>query len=72
MKRELGQYFTITNPFELNVFKKWLNRVNNDSVYLEPFAGANNIPKLIKETGFNHCRKPLSLNNNGSHASLKP
>jgi len=46
MKRELGQYFTTTNPFELKPFTEWLGSFECDK-YLEPFAGANNIPLML-------------------------
>lgn len=48
-KRMLGQYFTITNPFETVGFYKWLADIPNlqDETILEPFAGGNNIPKMI-------------------------
>lgn len=52
-KRELGQYYTIENPFNHIFFKRWLNTSgysSNDTV-LEPFAGANNIPKLMSDAG---------------------
>lgn len=53
MKRENGQYYTITNPFNLTIFKIWFSnaKLSASDKILEPFAGANNIPKLIKETG---------------------
>lgn len=49
-KRLLGQYFTIANPFELNVFLQWFKSIDNisDEVLLEPFAGANNIVELVQ------------------------
>lgn len=55
-KRELGQFFTIGNPFELKPFAIWftkiLNKYNKPIKILEPFAGANNIPELIQSIGF--------------------
>lgn len=50
-KREKGQYFTITNPFDLNVFKQWLKNIPNLCTVLEPFAGSNNIVNLVHELG---------------------
>lgn len=49
MKKELGQFYTITNPFTLEPFVNWLNNISNikDIDVIEPFAGANNIPKMI-------------------------
>ena len=49
-KRLLGQYFTITNPFDVVAFYKWLEEIEEDikdATILEPFAGANNIPHMI-------------------------
>lgn len=49
-KKTRGQYFTVSNPFEHNQFKKWYNEfVKKDEILLEPFAGSNNIPKLCKQ-----------------------
>ena len=48
-KRNLGQYFTTTNPFTLEPFIKWYNAIPNitNEVLLEPYAGANNIVKML-------------------------
>lgn len=56
-KRELGQYFTIENPFSHPLFREWmaLSGYENVDVLLEPFAGANNILKLMAESGY-HCK----------------
>lgn len=48
-KKENGQFFTITNPFNLKIFKKWFNLVYNNETILEPFAGSNNIVKLVND-----------------------
>ena len=48
-KKENGQYFTINNPFKLKVFKSWFKYVYKKETILEPFAGANNIVKLVNE-----------------------
>ena len=50
-KRLFGQYFTITNPFETVGFYKWFNSIPNyeNEMILEPFAGGNNIPRMIKD-----------------------
>ena len=53
-KRLLGQYFTITNPFDTVAFYKWIEEMEgltNETIILEPFAGANNIPKMIIDAG---------------------
>ena len=52
-KRNLGQYYTTSNPFSHIVFKKWWNSIpdKEDLIILEPFSGANNIIKSIQEVG---------------------
>ncbi|WP_197021678.1 hypothetical protein [Ureaplasma diversum] len=52
-KKLNGQFYTITNPFKNNYFFKWYNNINKicpiqDLTFLEPFAGSNNIIKLIE------------------------
>lgn len=49
MKREFGQFYTITNPFTLHPFVEWLNTIPNikNIDVIEPFAGSNNIPNMI-------------------------
>lgn len=51
-KRELGQYYTIENPFNHPLFHEWMAFVDKDNQILEPFAGANNILKLVEESGY--------------------
>lgn len=48
-KKELGQYFTVSNPFTLKPFTDWLHSIPSyESLkYIEPFAGENNIPNMI-------------------------
>ena len=48
-QKQLGKYYTITNPFSLGVFKEWFSSIPNvsDLTILEPFAGSNNIVKLM-------------------------
>lgn len=55
-KRELGQYFTRTNPFSHPLFTEWmaLSGYDTEGVILEPFAGANNILKLMDESGYHN------------------
>lgn len=45
-KRTLGQYFTITNPFKTNAFFAWKKELPESKI-VEPFAGSNNIPKML-------------------------
>ena len=51
-KRELGQYYTIENPFIHPLFHEWMDFVDKNIPILEPFAGANNILKLVEESGY--------------------
>ena len=53
-KRELGQYYTQENPFNHPLFKQWMVETgySEDDTILEPFAGANNIPKLMSDVRF--------------------
>lgn len=51
MKRERGQFFTVSNPFKVNPFYNWYESIPLDvskEVLLEPFAGSNNIIQMIK------------------------
>jgi len=53
MKRELGQYYTVGNPFSLKPFKDWAQKANlKKEIVLEPFAGANNIISLLKDLDY--------------------
>lgn len=49
MKRELGQFYTVGNCFDLTPVRRWLDRLPR-GVYLEPFAGAGAIPRLVGHT----------------------
>lgn len=55
-KKLLGQFFTITNPFNIDVFYKWMKLIPEEKkqTLLEPFAGANNIVKMIESLGFSN------------------
>jgi hypothetical protein len=49
-KRRNGQYFTQYNPFDNKAFQEWSNECNlKDSLVLEPFAGSNNLIKMLQE-----------------------
>ena len=52
-KRELGQYFTCENPFSHELFQEWMKEIDESNVFLEPFAGSNNILKLVLDSGYN-------------------
>ena len=62
-KKNLGQYFTINNPFEFNLFKEWSKNIKENDILLEPFAGSNNIVKLIKDVGINNNWKCYDIDN---------
>ncbi|MGZ9761878.1 hypothetical protein ACXYRQ_00160 [Mycoplasma sp. 394] len=56
-KKRLGQFFTICNPFDNIIFFKWLkenNLLSHNIIYLEPFAGSNNIPFLLSQLNLNN------------------
>ena len=49
-KKEKGQYFTIYNPFDNEGFKEWSQQCNlTHQTILEPFAGCNNLIKMLQE-----------------------
>jgi hypothetical protein len=53
-KRVHGQFFTTTNPFNVNPFHRWLKGIRGykkESV-IEPFAGANNIVCMLSDLGY--------------------
>ncbi|MDE0092552.1 MAG: hypothetical protein OXN83_04635, partial [Oligoflexia bacterium] len=55
-KRSKGQYFTKGNPFGLKPFQKWLDKTNlSHGIFLEPFAGANDIVNTLDSMGM--CSK---------------
>ena len=52
-KRELGQFYTKGNPFGLHVFKEWTKKAGLwKNEVLEPFAGANDIIRMLAENNF--------------------
>ncbi len=51
-KRINGQYFTQYNPFDNQAFQEWSSESNlKDNIILEPFAGSNNLIKMLQEMG---------------------
>lgn len=49
VKRTNGRYYTTVNPFNLKPFKIWARKIKMDTHrILEPFAGANNVIKMLK------------------------
>lgn len=49
--KQKGKFFTENNPFVHPFFQEWMKEIPT-SVFLEPFAGSNNIPMLMSEAGF--------------------
>ncbi len=72
-KRVNGQFYTTVNPFIYEAFTSWIKLIDNfnDETILEPFAGANNIVKMIDDLGYNNKWKCYDLfpNNNSSSFS---
>lgn len=56
-KRLHGQFFTTTNPFNVDPFHKWIKNIPcyGELVILEPFAGANNIVQMIQDIGYSNA-----------------
>lgn len=52
-KKAKGQFFTITNPFDNDLFREWVGNIPNikNELLLEPFAGSGNIVRMIKDLG---------------------
>lgn len=50
--KEYGRYYTEGNPFTHPAFKDWYSLIPENAPIVEPFAGGCNIPRLLKETGF--------------------
>ncbi len=52
VKRQLGQYYTEQNPFLLRPFRAWAGSIGlPDRTVLEPFAGQNNLVRMLAESG---------------------
>lgn len=53
-KKQHGQFYTVTNPFTTPLFQQWLTQVPaaaKATPWLEPFAGSNNIVRLLADVG---------------------
>lgn len=50
-KKLNGQFFTVTNPFISNPFYVWFESIPEEKkkIIIEPFAGSNNIVKMIND-----------------------
>lgn len=62
-KKMKGQFFTITNPFNHDLFFKWIKKIENfnNKTILEPFAGCNNILDLMEEIGYTNKWKCFDI-----------
>lgn len=51
-KTKKGQFYTIRNPFNHPLVRKWFSLIPNpeSKLFVEPFGGANNIIALFEET----------------------
>lgn len=49
IKREFGQFFTITNPFEIIPFVNWFEKIKDNNSLVEPFAGSKLIVSHIED-----------------------
>lgn len=47
-KVKLGKFYTAINPFIGQAWNKFKAVIEDDEIILEPFAGSNNIPKMLK------------------------
>ena len=59
-KRQRGQFYTVSNPFDHPAFKSWAKdaRLREECV-LEPFAGSNSLIRHLEE--MNLCRSSISF-----------
>jgi hypothetical protein len=48
-KIELGKFYTTVNPFTGTAWNKFKKEIDEKDSILEPFAGSNNIPKMLPE-----------------------
>jgi hypothetical protein len=72
MKRELGQYYTIGNPFSLKPFLDWAKKANlKNEIVLEPFAGANNIITLLQELDYASNFKSFDIAPNADYIEYR-
>ena len=52
IKRKRGVYYTASNPFTLEPFREWCKEAGTAKArILEPFAGSNNIIRMLSELG---------------------
>ena len=58
-KRQIGQYYTVGNPFSVEPFRDWAKsaKLPNKEI-LEPFAGSNSLINMLELMGY--CRRSVS------------
>ena len=75
MDRATGRFYTKTNPFNHPLFFQWLSLLPQNVAVVEPFAGANDIPIMLREIGFNPVWKCFDINppidNNGFYVTKR-
>lgn len=70
LERKRGRVFTKENPFYYRPFKTWLQQFDYASVvWLEPFAGANNLIKML--ISMNICKNFASFDINPKDIEVK-
>ena len=63
-KIKKGVFYTETNIFKNKIFEKWFKRVikKSNNTVLEPFAGKNNIIKMLKENNLKFKYSSFDIN----------
>jgi hypothetical protein len=70
IKRKRGRIFTKNNPFKFDPFLFWLKQFDALSiVWLEPFAGSNNLIKMLMDMDL--CNKFASFDINPKNSEVK-
>ncbi len=62
-KKAKGQFFTITNPFDNDLFLEWFKNIPNikNELLLEPFAGSGNIVRMLQDIDFKNQWKCFDI-----------
>ena len=72
-KIRLGCFYTTQNIFSYPHFREWFNsalKESNDLV-LEPFAGSNNLIKMLQDEGYTFDFVAYDINPNSSEVKKK-
>ena len=70
LKRGRGQYFTVKNPFDTDIFKIWAMKAGlPNKRILEPFAGANHIIESLQSLGL--CDEYVSYDISPAHKDVE-